>query len=430
MSDQLHQADHGRGLARSRSSSRTERQPISGHSARVDAGSSPDLGCAVPRTLELDGLRGLACLTILVYHFRPVLVPYGWASVDFFFVLSGYLITAILIRHADSPRLLRNFYVRRGLRIWPVYYVTILALAIVGPWLPRATAWDGLGYYLAYAQNLPLYWSSRVPPFSPYAAHLWTLANEEQFYIVWPALVVVLGRRAVIPLGLGLVALSVWARGHGFSPLLLLARADGFALGGILAAILSSSERIARHAAAIRRGFASLALVALAVVIIAMVRGMLPTFGRPPTGAAFSVLAINLVFAGLVGLVVTHAGRPAVAWLRRPRLVHIGTLSYGLYVYHYIILVLSDDMLVAFRGYGRTSLFNVPVILLIYAMAVVSWAWFEKPLLDLKRRFPYRASNAHETDSKTLIHARKPIYGFARPLCPESGRDTSRRASR
>jgi peptidoglycan/LPS O-acetylase OafA/YrhL len=90
-----------------------------------------------------------------------------------------------------------------------------------------------------------------------------------------------------------------------------------------------------------------------------MVRGMLPTFGRLPTGAAFSVLAINLVFAGLVGLVVTQAGTPAVAWLRRPRLVHIGTISYGIYVYHYIILVLSDDLLVAFRGYGRTSPINV-----------------------------------------------------------------------
>ena len=77
----------------------------------------------------------LACLTIVAYHVRPLAVPYGWASVDLFFVLSGYLITAILIRHEGSPRLLRNFYVRRGLRIWPVYYMTILAVVVAGPWL-------------------------------------------------------------------------------------------------------------------------------------------------------------------------------------------------------------------------------------------------------------------------------------------------------
>jgi peptidoglycan/LPS O-acetylase OafA/YrhL len=398
MSDQLDRAVGVGGLSRRQSSSQTMRQGISSNSARVHAVPSSQLGSADQRVLELDGLRGLACFTILVYHFRPVIVPYGWSSVDLFFVLSGYLITAILIRHEGSPRLLRNFYVRRGLRIWPVYYLTILALVIVRPWLPRPISWDGLGYFLTYTQNLPLYWSGKVPPFSPYVSHLWTLANEEQFYIVWPLLVVMLGRRAVIPLALGLAALSVAARAAGFNSWLLLARADGFALGGMLAAILVDSERVARHLTAYRRGFASIALVALAIVIVAMARGILPTFGRPPKGAAFSVLAINLVFAGVVGLVVMHAGRRTVAWLRRPRLVHLGTLSYGLYVYHYIVLVLSDDVLVAFRGFGRTSVDNIPVIVLIYALAALSWAWFEKPLLDMKGRFPYRASDARETE--------------------------------
>ena len=404
MNDQLHRADRVRRLlGRPRSFTRGESKRMMGNLARVDPGHSPHGASAEPRVPELDGLRGLACLTILVYHFRPALVPYGWASVDLFFVLSGYLITTILIRHAGAPRLLWNFYARRGLRIWPVYYLTILALAIAGPWLPRPTDWAGLAYYLTYTQNLPLYWSGQVPAFSPYAGHLWTLANEEQFYIIWPLLVVMLGRRGVIPLGLGLAALSVWARARGFSPLLLLARADGFALGGILAAMLANPEKVTRQLTAHRRGFAALTLIAIVVVAGAMARGVLPTFGRPPTGAAFSVLAINLVFAGLVGLVATHAGSRAVAWLRRPRLVHLGTLSYGLYVYHYIILALSDDMLVAYRGYGRTSPINVPVILLIYVAAAVSWAWFEKPILELKARFAYQSSTASEYSSVTSL---------------------------
>jgi hypothetical protein len=171
MSDPLRLGERVRRLGRPRWSTRTTLEYIARYSARVDAGHSAHRGSAEPRLLELDGLRGLACLVILVYHFRPPLVPYGWAAVDLFFVLSGYLITSILIRNEGSPRLLRNFYVRRGLRIWPIYYVTILALAIAGPWLPRPTNCAGLGYYLTYTQNLPLYWSGRVPPFSPYAAH-------------------------------------------------------------------------------------------------------------------------------------------------------------------------------------------------------------------------------------------------------------------
>ena len=277
----------------------------------VDTGPSFHRASTEQRVVELDGLRGLACLTIVVYHFRPPLVPYGWSSVDLFFVLSGYLITTILIRHEGSSCLLRNFYVRRVLRIWPIYYLTIITLVIVGPWLPRPTDWNGLGYYLTYTQNLPLYWSSQVPPFSPYVAHLWTLANEEQFYVLWPLLVVMLGRRAVIPLALGLAVLSVAARARGFNSWLMLARADGFALGGMLAAILVSSERVDRHHLVYRRVIASMTLLALGLVIVALASGTLPTFGRPPEGAALSVLAINLLFAGVVGLVVTHAGSAA-----------------------------------------------------------------------------------------------------------------------
>jgi peptidoglycan/LPS O-acetylase OafA/YrhL len=217
MLDQRHRADRFHGLDRLQSSSAAACEGVSRNSARLRTNLSFHRGSAEPRVLELDGLRGLACLTIMVYHFRPVIVPYGWSSVDLFFVLSGYLITAILIRHEGSPRLRRNFYARRGLRIWPVYYLTILALVIVGPWLPKPTNWSGLGYFLTYTQNLPFYWSGRVPPFSPYVAHLWTLANEEQFYIIWPLLVVMIGRRAVIPLALGLAAVSVWARARGFS---------------------------------------------------------------------------------------------------------------------------------------------------------------------------------------------------------------------
>jgi peptidoglycan/LPS O-acetylase OafA/YrhL len=413
MSNRVQRADGVHGIEGPKSATGGARNGVSRNSARVTDSDLAQRGTTVTRVLELDGLRGIACLTILGYHIRPRAVPFGWASVDLFFVLSGYLITAILIRYEGSPRFLRNFYVRRGLRIWPVYYMTILAVVIAGPWLRWPTIWDGIGYHLTYTQNLPLYWSSRVPLFSPYVAHFWTLANEEQFYIVWPLLVVMLGRRAVIPLAVGLATLSVAARARGFDSWLLLARADGFAAGGILALILANPDRVAQRIVTYRRAFTSVALVALAFVVIAIAGGDLPSFGRPSGGAAVSILAINVVFACVVGLVATHAGRPAVAWLRRPRLVHLGTISYGLYVYHFIVLMLADDILVAIYGHGRTSVINVFLIVLTYAMAAASWFWFEKPILNLKRRFEYRGSNAleTETDSGSHLKARQSTAG-------------------
>jgi peptidoglycan/LPS O-acetylase OafA/YrhL len=400
MSDRLHRGDRPvHGLDRPNLFQRITRRGSLGHAPPPSAVAHRGRDGAEPRVLELDGLRGVACVAIVLYHMRPQLVPYGWSSVDLFFVLSGYLITAILIRHEGAPRLLQNFYIRRGLRIWPVYYLTILALVIAGPLLPWRTSWRGLGYYLSYTQNLPLYWSGQVPPFSPYALHLWTLANEEQFYIVWPLLVVTLGRRSVIPLGIGLAAMSVAARARGFDSWLLVARADGFALGGILAAMLAHAEKCPDWQGAYRRGLAGLTLVASAVVAFVIARGLLPSFGRPPVGAGFSLLAINGMFAGIIGLVAMHAGRPMVAWLRRPRLVHLGKLSYGLYVYHFIIFSLGGDLLLAIRGQGRTSLTNIPLILLTYAAAAASWAWLEKPLLDLKSRFSYRPSGMKQEAS-------------------------------
>ncbi len=370
-------------------------------SGRIDQG-EPVVGALTSdRIPELDALRGLACLTILVYHVKTTIVPFGWAAVDLFFVLSGYLITSILIRHHGAPGLLRSFYARRALRIWPIYYLSILALVVFGPFLPSPTRWDGLLSYLTYTQNTPLYWSGRVPEFSPYLSHFWTLANEEQFYLIWPLLIYWMGPRSVIPLAVALAAASVVARMRGFDSWLLLARADGFALGGLLAALLANRAIVAKRLNAYRRGFALVILFSIAYLAFVVAKGWLPTFGKPPEGAAFSVLAINTVFFGLVGLVAIRAEHPALAWLRRPRLVMLGTISYGLYIYHFIALMLGADLLALVRTRGRSPLTDVALMGVAFLMACASWRWIEKPLLKLKDRFPY--------DARTVKTVRKPV---------------------
>ena len=171
-----------------------------------------------------------------------------------------------------------------------MYYLTVGLIALAGPWLPVKTDMAGLGYYLTYTQNAPLYWSGVVPKFSPYVAHLWTLANEEQFYLIWPALVCLVGARRVVPLAVLVAAVSVLARGSGFDTWLLLARADGFALGGLLAAILAWRGEVGWDETTYRRGFMMAAGVAGVYLAAVVSQGGLPTFGRPPIGSALPVL--------------------------------------------------------------------------------------------------------------------------------------------
>ena len=131
----------------------------------------------------------------------------------------------------------------RGLRIWPIYYLSLFMLLAAGPFLPCPPRWEGLPTYLTYTQNIQHYWSGTVVEYSWYFKHTWTLALEEQFYLIWPALILVCGRRRVVPLSLTVLAVSVLSLASGADWWTLLGRSGGFALGGLLAAILIDRER-------------------------------------------------------------------------------------------------------------------------------------------------------------------------------------------
>ena len=162
------------------------------------------------RIPELDALRGAAALAVVVFHANARWLRWGWASVDLFFVLSGYLITAIILRHGDRPGFLACFYARRALRIWPLYFLAVGLVAAASPWLALPPDWAALPYTLTFTQGVPEYWTgSATPGFSPYLGHAWTLAVEEQFYLIWPALLLAVGRARVIPLAMGIAAVSV-----------------------------------------------------------------------------------------------------------------------------------------------------------------------------------------------------------------------------
>jgi peptidoglycan/LPS O-acetylase OafA/YrhL len=365
----------------------------------------PDLAHAADgRIPELDAVRGLAAVAIVVYHANQARFPWGWAAVDLFFVLSGFLITGIVLRHGGSRGFLARFYARRALRIWPIYYLVVLAVVACHQWLPRPTDLRGLPYVLTYTQALPLYWTAFAPRFSAYLDHTWTLAIEEQFYLIWPALILLAGRRRVVPLAAGLVAFAVFMRARGYPVSLLGARCDGLALGGLLAGLLEGRER---GTPALRAGFACTAVLSGGFVVALSATVGVGAPGGSPPWPVLTLLAFNTLWFGLVGLVATGTGQPRLAILRSKRLRQLGTISYGLYLYHLIIMILSIDL---FRRSGlriAPILREVPTIALCFAAAMLSWKYIERPILGLKDRFAYnRQGEPHESRKKTerIIH--------------------------
>jgi peptidoglycan/LPS O-acetylase OafA/YrhL len=340
----------------------------------------------VRRIPEFDALRGLAALGIVVLHlWCPSFTPLS-TGVNLFFVLSGYLITSIILKSLDDENFLTAFYGRRALRIWPIYYLALAALLAWRVVTPVPEPLDGLPYYLTYTQNFPSYWFGTPPPFLAAFGHTWTLAIEEQFYILWPLLLVCAGRRAVAPLAVGFVVLAVAARAAGFSYWILPCQTDGLALGALLAALagtpLAAGPRFERSL---------LAVAAVSVVMTVKGAAWLGGLGGAwvPVAASLKVLFTNLFYFGLVGLVARRSGAPALRPLRSTWLCYLGQISYGIYLYHYILITTMEQLLDNF-GLARTVATDVVAFTLVLTVSQLSWHYVERPILGLKGRFEYR----------------------------------------
>jgi len=240
-------------------------------------------------------------------------------------------------------------------------------------------------YYLTYTQQVPRYWGG-VPPVWTGMLHTWTLALEEQFYLVWPALVLLAGRRWTGPLALALAVGSIALRATGVHCWVLAGRCDGFALGAFLATVLAdpSAERARRRVRWWAVG--ALALVLPIVAGLARAGRLIESGGLEAYG--WHVTVASLVAFALVALVAGHAGCALLAPLRAAPLVYLGTISYGLYLFHFPITLWAMDLR-ASVGVEPGPLLWAGELVLIVAAAVVSWHLIEKPILRLKGLVPY-----------------------------------------
>ena len=338
---------------------------------------------------ELDGLRGLAILAVVVYHCGPLLegtwmhrvMEWGWAGVNLFFVLSGFLITSILLGTRDKPHYFHNFHARRALRIWPVYVLVLVVVYLNAPWFIgpsvvsaiKAAPWLA---YIFFVQNL--FHLSLPPALGP----TWALAVEEQYYFLWAPLVRFL-RRPWMLAGVLFAALvcspltrhldPVWMKGLHSHTLIKL---DGIAIGSLLALGLYTLTLSRRVWLWIGVGAFVLGMTAAATI-------------AGGTSLLDTALATGFAGAVLAAMASTGARNPLSAALRRGPLAFYGRISYGVYMTHIAVFIYFGWFDRWMDQYGTAGNLAVVVFRLVATTAVATALWygFESRILKLKRYF-------------------------------------------
>jgi peptidoglycan/LPS O-acetylase OafA/YrhL len=382
---------------------------------------------AYPRYIkELDGLRGLAILGVVLFHLHLPGLSLGWAGVQLFFVISGYLITRILLESKGQPYYLRNFYILRSLRIFPIYYLVLIGkfvlLAVTHSDSPLHAVfagasnnpWQLLPYYLTYTQTIPQIQSQYTD--LPFLTHTWTLAIEEQFYWIWPFAVLLLNRKAFVTLAVALFFVAIGTRAVALfvgsdNPFLtvgiLPAQLESLAAGALVAVAVTTgvARNILARAGWLALGTGSVGLVAL------LLRSGMSGFWEPATWATkpqniFLLTTFALLFAGVVALAVS--GSRWTMLFTNPFLTRVGRVSYGIYLYHAFAFLAIDALVQTVQhdvpwwdspiGVVEQLGLGAAKIGLTFAIAAISWRFIEVPLVSLKDRFTKRGRLATWTE--------------------------------
>lgn len=357
----------------------------------------------------LDGFRGLAILMVFVFHAVRVETG-GWMGVDLFFVLSGFLITGILVDSANGPRYFRNFYVRRALRIFPLFYGVLALLVVLTPLLRLQWRLGHLSF-LFFCQNIAMNADPSLVEILPAVSviHLWSLAVEEQFYLIWPLLVWwvrdsrKLMRLCLWLMGGGLVLrLAVLGAGLAFHRnfqewiyMELPTHWDGLVLGSWLAmAVRRWPMETVR-----RRMRAPFWLAVLTLTAVVAGSRSLGHDGNAMCSIGYTAIAV--VFAGVLLRALTPGSGAAQFFSLRP-LRFLGKYSYGIYVYHRLF----GPALLPGLYWLQSKLHSAGLGALLYlaawfagsvGIAVASYHLWEQPFLRLKDRLaPSRSGQTGE----------------------------------
>ena len=371
-----------------------------------------------PHLPLLDGVRGCAILLVLATHLASgttaasgvddvVLraLRAGWMGVDLFFVLSGFLITGILLDSRRDPHYFRVFFARRALRILPLYWLYLLLLLAAAWRLPaelhRDTLLAGLPWHATYLTNVIVAirgWDGFQ------TGHLWSLSVEEQFYLAWPTLVLVAGARrlrgATVRLMLWLPAVRAAAVAAGVltltTHLLTPFRADSFGAGALLAILIRDEER---ERLLPRLRLAGTVAIGLLLAIALHDRGL--RYSSPLVRTSgYTLLALG--FASLVERALHAAPGSALARTLGSRLLRsVGRYSYSIYLFHPPVLLAFDTLVfdrtdlpvIAGSRLPAFAVYSVAFTAVMWVIGFTTWWTFERHFLRLKRHFPYSADD-------------------------------------
>jgi peptidoglycan/LPS O-acetylase OafA/YrhL len=388
----------------------------------------------------LDGLRAVAFLMVFLQHYYAM--PWGWTGVNIFFVLSGFLITGILFDSRDDPHRARNFYVRRTLRIFPLYYAIVFALLLAEPIMhwQWSRAWIAWPLYLG---NLLRAWSPRAgmagstlqiaangwlesprfPQLGLSLGHFWSLCVEEQFYLIWPWVVFWIRSRRTLLWVCGSVVLAdvvlrfvgqsflpAWMIHqdvlHSFTPFafgsLLLGGWVGLMWRGPYRDRLVWAGRILLSVGAV------VALIYFVHVRYYMHPGRWPNYPYPTWILTIGIPFANLLSISLLLCILYPRGILYRLFSLAP-LRWLGRLSYGAYVFHdifhtvlmYSMNVLSANLALRYGGgfvrlqHYQTQIYPLFVFALTLVLASLSFRYLESPFLNLKEKWTIRTSTSH-----------------------------------
>ncbi len=346
--------------------------------------------------IQLDGIRGWAILLVLLYHFfadYSVTFRMGWMGVDLFFVLSGFLITGILVDSEKDNNYYRNFYIKRVLRIFPLYYVVLVVCILLLPVILPGGVFDSAYYtrhqwwFWTYFQN----WLFSITgyPNDRFLRYTWSLCIEEEFYLFWPFLVKT-NRKRLPAILVGFMLLANVLRlihlggNDSYKYVNTFARIDALSTGALIALLIRSKT-------ALLQKWVNYVLI-LSVAVIAGIVAYKKSFHFENLYASFTF--ISLAFGCLiVWSLSSNLPRFGKFLLTNKAIVFLGKHSYGLYLYHVPLLWLGEFYVKQYQaGHALVAsaaqllLFKTAILALTLLVSYLSFTYFEKPVMGLRHK--------------------------------------------
>lgn len=395
----------------------------------------------------LDGLRGIAILFVMLVHFTnahshwfsgvPYLVAhFGWCGVDLFFVLSGFLITGILCDAKEDPHYFKKFYMRRVLRIFPLYYGYLFVLFALVPLIhqysPPVREHIGEQIWLwSYLTNFAYFLSPDLI-LKCRLDHFWSLAVEEQFYLIWPAVIFLSQPKTAVRITsiciAAALALRVFLIANHVHPVVIFnltpCRMDALAVGA-LCALLIRGDLSTSNLLKAARWIAILSGIGM----ICILAGPGGSNNDPPLMQSIGYSLLALFFGGILLLALDPSKRNVLAWLLScPILVLFGFYSYAIYVFHFPLVRMFERWFPvrrfssALHSGGLGLLAHVLCSMLVsLLLAVVSWNIYEKHFLKLKKYFVLRTRSTALSQDRSHINVDRPLAPRLRKTMSELG---------